>query len=100
MEAVRSEALAARAALALLNDDRVDAALERSVTLLAERADEILAANAADLEAAADLDGGARDRLRLDDGRLRAIADGVEATRALDPIARDVRTWTLSNGLV
>jgi len=100
MEAVRSEALAARAALALLSDERVDAALERSVMLLAERADEILAANAADLDAAADLDEGARDRLRLDEGRLRAIAEGVNATRALDPIVRDVRTWTLANGLV
>jgi glutamate-5-semialdehyde dehydrogenase len=32
--------------------------------------------------------------------RLAAIADGVRATRALPPLERDVRTWTLENGLV
>jgi glutamate-5-semialdehyde dehydrogenase len=100
MELVRREALEARAALALLTDERVDDALERTVELLTERADEILDANASDLEAAAELDEGARDRLRLDDRRLRTIAEGVQATRALSPIARDVRTWTLANGLV
>jgi glutamate-5-semialdehyde dehydrogenase len=100
MELVRREALEARAALALLTDERVDGALERTVELLAQRADEILDANAGDLEAAVELDEGARDRLRLDDARLRTIADGVRATRALDPIERNVRTWTLANGLV
>ena len=100
MELVRREALAARAALGLLTDERVNSALERTVELLAQRADEILAANAADLDAGAALDEGARDRLRLDERRLEAVADGVRATRALDPIARDVRTWTLPNGLV
>jgi glutamate-5-semialdehyde dehydrogenase len=100
MELVRREALEARAALALLTDELVDGALERTVELLAQRADEILEANAGDLEDAAELDEGARDRLRLDDARLRTIADGVRATRALDPLERNVRTWTLANGLV
>jgi glutamate-5-semialdehyde dehydrogenase len=100
MEIVEREAHAAREALATLTDERVDAALDRFVELLAECADEILRANAADLDAARDLDEGARDRLRLDAERLKSIADGVRATRALAPIARDVRTWTLENGLV
>jgi glutamate-5-semialdehyde dehydrogenase len=100
MEIVEREARAAREALATLTDERVDAALDRFVELLAECADEILRANAADLDAARDLDEGARDRLRLDAERLKSIADGVRATRALAPIARDVRTWTLENGLV
>src|SRR5246127_3686244 len=99
MDLVRREARAARAALAALTDERVDEALDRTAELLGERADEILAANAADL-AAADLDEGATDRLRLDESRLKAIADGVRATRSLPPIERDVRTWTLANGLV
>lgn len=98
MELVRREALAAREALAQLTDARVDTGLDRVVELLSERADGILAANAADLDAA-DLDEGARDRLRLDEARLGAIADGVRATRALPPLERDVRTWTLENGL-
>src|SRR5581483_6543522 len=99
MELVRQEALAAREALAQLTDARVDAGLDRVVELLSERAESILAANAADLDAA-DLDEGARDRLRLDEGRLGAIADGVRATRALQPLEREVRTWTLENGLM
>ena len=99
MEAVRREALAARDALALLTEERVDAALGRTVELLAERADEILAANAQDV-AAGGLDEGALDRLRLDERRIEAMADGVRATRALPPIERDLRTWTLANGLV
>jgi glutamate-5-semialdehyde dehydrogenase len=99
MEAVRREALAARDALALLTEERVDVALERTVELLVERADEILAANAQDV-ASGGLDEGALDRLRLDERRLSAMADGVRATRALPPIERELRTWTLANGLV
>jgi glutamate-5-semialdehyde dehydrogenase len=99
MEIVEREARAAREALAELTDTRVDAGLDRVVELLSDHAGGILAANAADLEAA-DVDEGARDRLRLDEERLNAIADGVRATRALPPLERDVRTWTLENGLV
>ena len=99
MEIVEREARAAREALVQLTDARVDAGLDRVVELLSARTEGILAANAADLEAA-DVDEGARDRLRLDEARLDAIADGVRATRALPPLERDVRTWTLENGLV
>ena len=75
MELVRREAEAARAALAALTDERVDEALDRTVELLDERADEILTANAADVEAGTRLDEGALDRLRLDESRLNAIAE-------------------------
>jgi len=97
-ELVEREALAARAALPFLSEALVDRALERMVELLSERAGEVLAANEADV-AAADLDEGALDRLRLDARRLASIAEGVRATAALPPINRDVRTWTLANGL-
>ncbi len=50
---VEREALAARAALSRLTDERVDRALARTLELLAERAGEVLAANERDLEAAA-----------------------------------------------
>ena len=60
----------------------------------------MLRANAADVEAAEGrLDAGALDRLRLDESRLDAAARGVEATAALPPIEREVRTWELANGL-
>jgi glutamate-5-semialdehyde dehydrogenase len=100
MELVRQEALAARAALASLTDERGDAALERAVELLREREDDVLAANEADLESESGLDVGTLDRLRLDEKRIAVIVDGLRATRALEPIARDVHAWTLANGLV
>ena len=100
LEVVRREALAAQEALPRLADLGVEAAFERVIELLEERAEAVLAANSRDLGAAVDLDEGARDRLRLDEVRLAAIADGVRATRALPPIEREVRAWTLANGLV
>ncbi|MHB8468921.1 MAG: aldehyde dehydrogenase family protein [Gaiellaceae bacterium] len=96
---VEREALAARAALRTLTDERVDDALGRTVALLAERRDEILAANGRDVEAGAALDEGALDRLRLDAGRLETMAAGVRATAALPPLTREVRSWRLPNGL-
>jgi glutamate-5-semialdehyde dehydrogenase len=100
LEMVRREAVAAWEALAGIDDVSLDAALERAIELLEERAEAVLAANALDLEAAVDLDEGARDRLRLDSTRLDSIAEGIRATRALPPVERDVRAWTLANGLV
>src|SRR5271169_5694913 len=100
LELVEREALAARAALATLTPDAVEAGLMRAVALLTERRSEILAANELDLEAGAgQLDEGALDRLRLDDARLDAIAAGARATAALEPLERELRSWTLPNGL-
>jgi len=101
LELVERESLTARAALASLDPAAVEDGLTRAARLLPERSAEILAANEADLEAgAATLDAGALDRLRLDEARLAAMAEGVRATAALEPLDRDVRTWTLPNGLV
>ena len=101
LELVEREALAARNALATLTPAAVQEGLTRAVALLAERRTEILAANEFDLEAGAGrLDAGALDRLRLDEPRLEAIAAGVRATAALEPLERELRTWTLPNGLV
>jgi glutamate-5-semialdehyde dehydrogenase len=98
---VEREALAARAALATLDPAAVEDGLTRAAALLAERRAEILAANELDLDAGAStLDAGALDRLRLDDARLEAMAAGVRATAALEPLEREIRTWTLANGLV
>ncbi len=100
LELVETEARAARAALAGLSDAGVDDALARAVRLLAERRDEVLRANATDVEAAQGrLDAGALDRLRLDDARLETIAEGLRATAALPPIEREVESWQLESGL-
>jgi len=68
LEAVEREASAARAAVPQLSDDGVAAALRVAAERLPAKRASVLAANAADLEAAAAaLDAGALDRLRLDD---------------------------------
>jgi glutamate-5-semialdehyde dehydrogenase len=98
---VEQEALAARAALDTLEPTRVDEALEQAARLLAESRSEVLRANERDLAVAEGvLDAGALDRLTLDRARLDAIADQLRATAALEPVAQEVETWRLDNGLV
>jgi glutamate-5-semialdehyde dehydrogenase len=80
-----------------------DAALEAAASLLRAHAARILAANADDLEAAVarGLSDAMLDRLRLDEARIEAMAQGVEAVRALpDPLGRVLAEWTRPNGLV
>jgi glutamate-5-semialdehyde dehydrogenase len=99
-ELVREEAKAAGRSLASLTDDGVSAALRETATLIRERRGDILAANGADFEAAKDrLDAGTLDRLRLDESRVDRLAEQAEAMADLEPLERDVRSWTLANGL-
>ena len=101
LELVEQEARAAREAFGGLADERVDEALQQALDLLRRRRDDVLRANAEDVQAARDrLDACALDRLRLDDDRLVAVADGLRATAALPPIDREVGSWRLPNGLV
>jgi glutamate-5-semialdehyde dehydrogenase len=100
LELVEREATAARDALPEIAPAAIDAALAHTVALLTERAQDVLGANAVDVVAAEGrLDDGALDRLRLDEQRLTAIADGLRATAELEGIEREVRSWTLPNGL-
>jgi glutamate-5-semialdehyde dehydrogenase len=100
-EQVEREARAAGAAADDLRDDAVAAALTEAAAVLRERRAEVLAANAADVEAAAaELDEGTLDRLRLDDSRLDALEQQVLATAALEPLEREIGSRTLANGLV
>ena len=98
---VEHEARAAGAAAAGLTDDGVTAALTGAAALLRGRRREVLAANEADVEAAAGrLDEGTIDRLRLDEGRMDALERQLQATAALDPLEREIGSRTLANGLV
>ena len=100
-EDVEREALEAGRAAAHLTDDAVAAGLVAAAGLVRERRAEILAANAADYDAAKDrLDDGMLDRLRLDDARIDALAEQVEAVAAIDPLEREIESWTLPNGLL
>lgn len=60
----------------------------------------ILAANALDLEAGAELTSAMRDRLRLDDVRIEAMARAVDAIAdQADPVGRVIEGRVLANGL-
>ena len=95
----------ARAAARLLaqtpTDARNRALLAMADALLADQG-AILDANSADVAAAqaAGLSSAMLDRLRLDEKRVRAMADGVRAVATLpDPVGRTLREWTQPNGL-
>jgi glutamate-5-semialdehyde dehydrogenase len=82
------QAKAASRGLAKVPAARRDAALDAIATALDQHRAQILAANAADLEAAADLAPALRDRLALSPARADALAQAVRAVRALpDPLA-------------
>jgi glutamate-5-semialdehyde dehydrogenase len=99
-EEVEREAREARRAAASLSDEAVASALRGAAALVRERRTEILATNAADCEAAAGrIDEGMLDRLRLDDARVESLAEQVEAVAEIDPLEREISSWTLENGL-
>jgi glutamate-5-semialdehyde dehydrogenase len=88
--------------LATLDRDTKDAALRAVAHELEARVDEILEANAGDLEAgrAAGLTDALLDRLTLNDERVRAMADGVRTIVELDdPVGEELESRTLYNGL-
>jgi glutamate-5-semialdehyde dehydrogenase len=95
---VEREAAAAQRAVGALTDDGVARALELASALVGERHDAIAQANAADV-AAADLDEGALDRLRLDDARIVALGEQLAQLAALPPLEREDESWELENGL-
>jgi glutamate-5-semialdehyde dehydrogenase len=104
-DAVRSAASAARSAVASLAsapDAVIDEALRAMATALEAAAPAILAANAQDMRAAAEngLPAAMRDRLKLDDARLRAMASQLEILAGVphEPLTRKVRD--LPGGLV
>jgi len=88
--------------LAALDTDTKNAALLAIADALIARGDEIIEANARDLEAgqAAGLDAALLDRLALDPGRIAGIAAGTRAIAALpDPVGEVVEGKRLANGL-
>ena len=89
-------------ALARLDAGVRDAALEAMAAAVVEHADQVLEANARDLEGARDAghDPAFLDKLRLDEARVRAMADGVRKIVALpDPVGEVIDGRRLPNGL-
>src|SRR3954447_22568343 len=96
------DARAAARALASLDTDTKDAALHAIADALIARTDEIVEANARDMEAgrASGLSAALLDRLSLDPARIAAIAAGTRAIAALpDPVGEVVSGKRLPNGI-
>ncbi|MCA1442083.1 glutamate-5-semialdehyde dehydrogenase [Ensifer sp. IC4062] len=95
-------AKAASRPLAVASAERKHAALIAMADAIVARTDEILAANAVDLENA-EKTGVAKafiDRLTLNRDRIRAMADGIRAIAAFkDPIGDVIAEWDRPNGL-
>jgi glutamate-5-semialdehyde dehydrogenase len=95
-------AKAASRELALASTAAKDAALHAAADLLVERADEVLAANAIDVGRATEAGTTATviDRLRLNESRILAMADGLRQVAMLpDPVGEVVDGWVRPNGL-
>ena len=93
------EARMAAGALARSCGEQRDAALRAAAAQLRAATAAILTANEADL-AASQTSSAFRDRLTLNQARVAAMADGLEAIAALpDPLARTLANWTQPNGL-
>jgi glutamate-5-semialdehyde dehydrogenase len=97
-----AQAQAASRVLATLPSGTRDAALEAMADALGRRADEILEANARDMEAGGEsgLSSALLDRLELNQERLAGIASDVRTIAALpDPVGETIDGHRLPNGL-
>ncbi|HEY2947544.1 MAG TPA: glutamate-5-semialdehyde dehydrogenase [Micromonosporaceae bacterium] len=101
MEMARRARVAANE-LALATRTAKDGALQAMADALARRTPEILAANAADVEAGrgAGMAAALLDRLALSEARVAGMAGGLRQMAALpDPVGEVVRGFVLPNGL-
>ena len=99
---IGARANAAKPALAIASAERKHAALIGMAQAIEASITDILNANAIDMEkgVANDMSSAMLDRLKLDDGRVRAMADGIRAIAELkDPIGEVIANWDRPNGL-
>jgi glutamate-5-semialdehyde dehydrogenase len=102
LRALGERAKEAAASLALARGDDKDRALRAAADLLDDRCDEVLSANAADLQRArtAGITAAVSDRLRLSEARLGAMAAGLRSVAGLaDPVGETISGWVRPNGL-
>ena len=102
MRRIGQAAVAAAVPLALADTDTKNRALLAATAALRARRKAILEANAADMRAARQGGLGAAllERLELDDGRVEAMARGLEQIAQLaDPVGAVSAEWTRPNGL-
>lgn len=95
-------AKAASRKISLLSDEKINEALSAMAKRLVDSTDEILAANAEDVEAARESVSSVMiDRLRLTKERIEAMAEGIiEITRLPSPLGKLLERVERPNGLV
>ncbi len=102
MRHLGQQAVAAAAPLAVADTAAKNLALRAAAAALRERRSAILEANASDMRAARTSELGAAllERLELDEGRIDAMARGLEEIAQLpDPVGSVSAEWTRPNGL-
>ncbi len=101
MAELAAAARTAAEALARTPTATKNTALKAAAAAIRDRSATILAANTRDLEAASELTGALRDRLRLDTARVEGIAASLEQVAALpDPVGSEAARWfNQANGL-
>ena len=98
-----AKAKEAKYRVALLPTDVKNKAIGDVADALEANAKDIIAANAIDMENGTKkgLSTGLLDRLRLDEGRIKAMADGLRQLVELeDPIGKETESFTRPNGLI
>lgn len=102
MRAMGDAARVAAADLRVASTDTKNKALVAAAQAIRGQKEQILSANARDMEAAASrgLTSAMLDRLKLDDKRIEAMAKGLEDIATLaDPVGKELARWTMPNGL-
>ncbi|MDP2734187.1 MAG: aldehyde dehydrogenase family protein, partial [Hoeflea sp.] len=102
MADIGRRAKAAARPLAIAGTDQKNAALKAMADAISAHRQDILDANAIDLEAARQSRMAASfiDRLTLDDSRIDGIVEGIAAIAALpDPVGDVIAAWVRPNGL-
>ena len=101
MAELAAAARAAAGALARTSTEAKNDALRAAAGAIRQRREQILAANARDVEEASGLTDALLDRLRLDDDRVEGIAASLEQVAALpDPVGSESARWfNEANGL-
>jgi glutamate-5-semialdehyde dehydrogenase len=102
MRGIGRAARAAAVVLAAAPPEQKNRALSAAAAALRSQCQGILAANDADMREASarQMSGALLDRLRLDDGRVEAMARGLADVEALDdPIGAVIAGWSRPNGL-
>ena len=102
MQDLGRRARGASRTLALSPEEQRNAALHAMARIIRQHTDEILSANAIDLQAAAkkNLKASFVDRLTLNPARVEAMAQGLEDIASLaDPVGNVLSKWTRPNGM-